>query len=180
MDPAHEWVVALARDVAPDEEELSSSMLDAYLAGGRARQELLEDTRGPTGGFDSSVVAMLMPVVFHATKLAAPAIGTLLVNKQIDYLLGCVKSSLSITEIALKGRKLFGLTKAIEQTPAQDGARAGGVKALMSAGEIICTELRARGLSEEQSDAITYRVLIRLLEDPSSADAVVKRLAVSK
>ncbi len=176
MNPIHEWAVALARDVAPDEADLAPSMVDAYLAGGQSRQALLDESRGPIGGFDSGIVALLMPVVLHATGLAVPAIGTLLVSKHTDYLLGCLKSSLSITEIGLKGQKLFGLKKTVAST-SPSAANAGSATALTTAGDIICTELRARGLSEEQADSITYRVLIRLLEEPRTAELLVTRLS---
>jgi hypothetical protein len=179
MDSLHEWVTGLARDVAPDEVDLAPGMLDAYLAGGPSRQALFADAAGPAGGFDSSVLTMLMPVVFHAARLAGPALGTLLLNKKTDYLLGCLKSSLSITELGLKGRKLFGLKEVINSKPPDGDAAASGVTALMAAGETICTELRARGLSNDQSDAIAYRVLIRLLEDPKNAEVLVRRIAAS-
>jgi hypothetical protein len=173
-----EWAERLAREVAPDEQELAPLMAEAYAAGGAARAELFARNDPVPGGFGAGEMGTVIPLVFQSMVAAAPLLLSALSSNIVGDLLGCVKTGLSMAEVRAKAQSargavaLSGAGAAVATVPA-----AAAYAPLKRVIDTMAGELQAQGLSADQSDLITFRVLRQLLDQPQDAAQFVGHLA---
>ena len=79
MDILTTWSLKLAEEVAPDEIDLAPIMAQAFVNGGKAREELFQQAAtGALGGFGLGEVAAIFPVVLKSLAGAAPVLSAML------------------------------------------------------------------------------------------------------
>jgi hypothetical protein len=162
---AEDWPVRLAREVAPDEVDLAPELADAFLSGGAERKRLLGPAAGTIGGFGPGTIVLILPLVFLALTSAAPDLLSLLGHRSLGDIIAIVKNWLALREVQEKRWSKKG-----------SGA-AGADPTLIRVSETVRKSLRKGGLSPVRSEAIAYRVLLVLLEDPKGASEFVQSLA---
>jgi hypothetical protein len=160
------WVTTLANEVAPAEAALAPMLMDAFVAGGQAREDVLSRNGRVGGGFDAQDGFLILPLVLQSLAVAAPAVIRALQSSLVGDMLGAAKNVLAVIELRLKAGALKPRKQAKrKQPPVIDEVFA----PLSEVIETMSKELRAAGLGEDQSDAITFRTLKVLLEHPSSS-----------
>lgn len=169
MSIVHEWSVRLANEIAPDEVELAPVMTDAFIRGGKDKQELFSRSESVVGAFGFADMATVFPLVLSGIALVAPQLVDTLGSSLVSDYLACIKNVLSLLEI----RKKSSAVPARLQLPSDDL-----YIPLRQVADAVYKELRkGKGLSEEKCAAISFRVLRVLLEEPRGASAFVQEVA---
>lgn len=166
MERLSVWSTRLAEAVTPDEVELAPLVVEAYLAGGKARADLYRPPNGgAVGGFGPGGAVMVFPWILRGLAVAAPLISAMLAAApHINDLLDIVKGGFDVHE-AIASRK----KKAA-------GASAEPYVLLQKTMVVLDRELAAVPLSDEERDHICYQVMRTLLEAPREAEQVVRAL----
>lgn len=176
-----EWAVLLAREVAPEEEELAPLMAEAFAAGGEARAELFATSGAVPGGFSVGDVPTVVPLVLQSLAAAAPVLLGALSSSVVGDLLGCIKTGLSVAEVRAKADATLTAGAARGAASAMPAAAAvpegAGYAPLKRVIDTMSSELQSQGLNADQSDLVTLRVLRRLLEQPQDAAQFVGQLS---
>lgn len=172
MSTVHEWSVRLANEVAPDEAELALMMTEAFVRGGKERQELFSRGENVPGGIGFADIVTVFPYILSAIAFAEPQLLKTLRSSLVGDYLACVKNALSLLEIRKKSKA----AQAMPQLPADDS-----YLLLRQVTDALYNELRkSKGLSEERCAAICFRVLRVFLEDPRGASAFVQEVAMRR
>ena len=75
MDINDTWAMKIAEEVAPDEVDLAPFVVQAFINGGRERDDLFQEAQGGTlGAFGAGDVAALLPWILQGIAAAATAI----------------------------------------------------------------------------------------------------------
>jgi hypothetical protein len=169
MDPVHEWSVRLASAVAPDEVELAPALAAAYVKGGRERRDLFATGGGTVGGFMSGEFVVLLPYALKAIAAGGPLLRDLLAWDNLGECTNIVKN---VILLLLAGKSVREALAGGDRSPAHAVALA----RLQRVSAVLSQELADAKLSRDQCDAITYRVLDVLLEDPKGARSFIGTL----
>jgi len=177
---AIKWSVKLAREVAPEEADLAPLVVEAWLAGGQSRRDLLQQREMPGGALSAESLPAILPFILSGIGMASPTLSWILTHDNVRDFLGCLKSWLTCLEISEKTRSL---RRAKDQQTPRPGAppemSVERLEALKSAVQRMCAELRRRGMAEDESEAISYRVLISLLEEPEEGRRFVTEVSAA-
>jgi hypothetical protein len=171
-DPAvYDAMLAIAGTVAPDEIDLAPTILDAYLAGGRDRQELFRDAGGPTvAAFGAGEVATFLPGILAALAGVAAAIGPPLAR-----LLGPTADALSCANGLVELRKQRDVPPAEVRAIAEAQAPS-AAPALVEVIEVLDAQLAAEGLDAGRRSEVTLGCVKALLESGSAGPLLVAEL----
>lgn len=157
----------LAEDAVPDEVDLAPIMVQAFVEGGKEREELFKQEQGSVvGGFSPGGLIALFPWILRALAQHGPSIYKLLTTDVSD-LISLLDSILDLGDRIRASQKI----KSLPDNPYQP------LKIVM---QTISSELQVSGLPEDQCDLITYRVIRALLESPEDSTVFIKTLERSK
>lgn len=165
MDIVSSWAMKLAEEVASDEVDLAPAITDAFIKGGKDRKELFETAKGGTlGAFGPGEMLIIFPLVLQGVARAAPALMSLFSSGSLNQLLEAVKNALDLKE-RFQHKPTDPLPPALEQA------------SLRQSLTTISNTLSASGLSQDQADLLTFRVLRAFLEQPQSAMPFIQKVA---
>lgn len=166
-----DWALRLAEAVSPDEAILAPTMADAFIAGGKRRKRLFEETSGVLGGIGAGHFVLIMPAMLSAIAAVGPlliaALGSPLAGNAVDALDNCIKL-LTIRE-ENRNPKTTATAAVIPDDPE--------LAPLLQVLDTMQAELRARGISAETSEAAAYRSLRAFFADPPGATEFVQAVA---
>lgn len=166
MDIIAIWAARIAEEAAPDEIDLAPAMAQAFIQGGKEREQLFVSSAGGVpGAFGPGEGMALFPWLLQAVADAGPVL--LLFLASAAPLIGTfIETINNILEI--RGR--LGPKDKANVLPDDPYAP------LKEVIKTLSTEIRSSGISQDQSDLITFRVLRALLEDPESALIFVQKV----
>lgn len=179
MTGIRDWSVKLAHEVAPEEADLAPLWAEAFVAGGREREDLRAAGGSAVGGFGAEGIAAVMPVVFQALAASAGVVMSALASRHAGDFLGCVKNGLALLELRDRAEKAAGKPKDAEADPPGVPGEA-TYEPLRRVIRAMGHELRASGMDDDRSDIITFRVLRTLLEEPQGAEGFVQEVAAAR
>ncbi len=97
MDELTQWATNLAAAADPTEIDLASDIVEAYLAGGKARAELFKQTdTSIAGGFGPGSVIALLPWILNGIAAATKSILTILSSSEASNIVGLLKNLMDI------------------------------------------------------------------------------------
>jgi hypothetical protein len=165
MDIMDSWSVELARVAAPDEIDLAPAMTQAYLTGGKSRQEMYTRASGSQpGAFGMVEGGAIFPYLLKGIAAAAPTLSAMLASAPlVNDLVSAIKEVINIREAIKKAKK--------PENPAENP-----YAPLKRALDSISKELEAAQLPQEQREIIAFRVLSAFLEKPAGAAQFVQKL----
>lgn len=157
----------IATEAAPDEIDLAPIMAQAYIQGGQSREELFKQRQGSlAGGFGPGGIIALFPWILKAIANNVPLIYKILTTNVAD-LLDLVNNLLDLPG-KLKRQETL---KALPESPYQP---------LKTVINTISQELEASGLSQDQVDLTTFRIVKALLENPQESKIFIETIGQQK
>jgi hypothetical protein len=157
----------ISEEAVPDEVDLAPVMAQAFVEGGREREELFKREQGSlVGGFGPGGLMTLFPWILKALVKNAPFIYELLTTDVAD-LVSLLNDTMDLKEKFASSQKI----NALPDDPYQS------LKIVMNT---VSTELQVSGLSEDHSDLITYRVIRALIANPKESTAFIEILERGK
>jgi hypothetical protein len=167
MDMIDIWSVKVAEAVAPDEIDLAPLMTQAYMTGGKKRQDLFRQAdSGGLGGFGPGQIQAIYPWILRAIVTTGTLLYTLLTSEATGKLLSAVETLLNI-EDALERRQK---AKELPDNP---------YVTLKQVLENFSAGLEATGLTQDQRDLLTYKFLKTLLDDPTGGLQYIQEIQSS-
>ena len=167
-----EWSYRLAENVSPDEAMLAPTMAEAFIAGGKQRQQLFEESSGILGGFGAGTLVLIVPTVLSAIAAVGPLLIQALSSPLTGDIVGALENVVALLTLR-EEHKESASSPAPALPPPDDPALAPVMKVL----DAMQTEMRAKGLSDEASQAAAYRSLRTLFTDPTGATEFVQAVA---
>ncbi len=168
------WACVLAGYVSPDEEDLAPYVAEAFLQGGKSRVELFDQRGSTVGGFAPAGMILVLPVVLNAIAIAAVPLIATLSSSSLTELLGAVKNALTVAELRMRQ---VSTTNVHSHEPATVSNPLSHNAHLLRAVDVMTSEMRARGMSEDLSNLIAFRTLVALMESPVDSTRHVESLA---
>ncbi len=156
-----DWAEDLAREVAPDEEALAGPVLEAYLEGGNQRRPA-----SPHGSFGAGQMLAVLPFVLKGLGSSGPLLVELLSSGMLLKVLEACGAVMSVVELARQAQKLMGGHSTENRQ----------LQALVRVAEDLPKELAASGISAEDAERASLKVLRLLLRDPDSAQRFLRGL----
>ncbi|NJM59843.1 MAG: hypothetical protein HC849_06010 [Oscillatoriales cyanobacterium RU_3_3] len=161
-----EVALKIAEEAVPDEIDLAPIMAQAFIQGGKEREELFKREEGSlTGGFGTGEFIAVFPYILKGLVKSGPFIYKLLTTDVADI----VSLINEVLELIEKGREKK--KKVLQDNP---------YKPLKTVIHTISTELELSGLPQERCELITYRVLRALLDKPDESTIFIKALEGGK
>jgi hypothetical protein len=165
MDSIDLWAMKIAEEVAPDEVDLAPTMARAFVRGGKDKKDMFRRSKDAVpGAFGAELGMALFPQILGALQYVqdvGPALSEFFTSTK-DAWAGA-NSFIGALNVLLTIRSRRERKNVEEALPDDPYGSLKSVVALMS------KELQSSGLSSDQADLITFRVLRVLLEDPSGA-----------
>lgn len=99
MDNISTWSLKIAEEVAPNEIDLAPFMAQAFLEGGKEREQMFQPPieGGTLGGFGAGEAVVIFPYVLKGLAEAAPILSVMLAaTPYIKDFISIVKDSLAI------------------------------------------------------------------------------------
>jgi hypothetical protein len=161
-----DWATRLAEVAAPEEVDLAPFIVEAYVKGGERRAKLFDQSgRGIAGGIGVGGSVSILAWILRGIVVSAQCLYSILSSEGTSNFLAVIK-------------ELLGLAKEARPTKKQRLASMPDdpYKPLKRTIEIMATELRERGLPEDQADAITLQVIYSLLKEPADAELFIRQL----
>ncbi|MYS86058.1 hypothetical protein [Embleya scabrispora] len=152
-----EWATRLAEAAVPDEAELAADVADAYIAGGRDRDELFRSSASVPGGFDPGAMMVAFPFVLSAVVASGQLLRWLL-DSGVASLPSLVRD---VIELRDRRRGNTGRPDEGDASPARSEHAE-----LSRTFDTIVAELADSGMEPERGELIAGRVLRALLDDP--------------
>jgi hypothetical protein len=184
-DTVSKWAKKLAEEATPDEVDLAPIMAQAYISGGKEREELFRQSGGVQGAFGAETVVILFPYILDAIQAAGPYLlnflgsisgffaGAQPVIGGTSQLLGAINTLLAITHFSKREEKKQSLPHE-NQELARFKER---YEEFQSISTLLREELLRKGIDEDEADLISYRILKAMLEDPSRAAQFTEEVA---
>lgn len=157
---ADQWARKIAVEIDPAYEPLAPMYLEAYLCGGKKRRQLFEQV-AMVGGVTGDGGISLLPYAFAALSAIAAQLANLCSSGGLNILrdlLACWKNWLELVQVKA----------AVPPTQVPEKHH-GALASLKRVLETVQRGLEQQGLSPEQSELVTYRVMKALLQEPDDA-----------
>lgn len=157
---AADWARKIAMEIDPAYEPLAPIYLEAYVRGGKERQQLFERV-ATVGGVVGDGGISLLPYAFAALSGIAAQVANLCGSGGLTLvgdLLACWKNWLELARVRASA-------KAAKNSEDDHGELA----ALRRVMATVQRGLQQQGLAAEQCELITYRVMKVLLQEPAQA-----------
>lgn len=163
MESNNEWAIKIAEIAAPDEIDLAPFVVEAFIEGGKSRAKLLNlSGSSVAGGFGIGGGEAILPLIFQGIVQSAKWLLFILTSEKTSNFLEIIKKILDL-HISNPQKKL----PSVPDNPSEP------IKRII---EVMSTELKKGGMSEDQASATTLRVVYVLLEKPDSAELFIKQL----
>jgi len=173
-----DWAVKIAEAVSPDEAELAPLWAEAFVKGGKDRQELFAQTNAQAGGFLPGELMPTLPILLQALASAAASLLAILASKKAGTFLEVVKNVLSVGEIFGKARGWFSSAPATNtEEPTASVAISVKLNEVMTKLDI---ELQPLSLDQAKSDRLKLIVVCLLLQNPPDAIHFLNKLTEKK
>jgi hypothetical protein len=117
------------------------------------------------GGFGAAESMAVLPALFRALADAAPVVLTALTS-----------GAAILGGYAGAAKSVVDLRDALKSRPEEADAPGNPYLPLRNAAQALTKEMQAAGMPADQSELITYRVLMALCEDPNGAGRFVGAL----
>lgn len=164
VDLIETWALKIAEEATPEEVDLAPIMAKAFVAGGREKVEMFRRSGGAVhGAFGAEVAAAVFPFILQGIVLAWGPLQWLLTSNVMSNL-GAIND-------------LLGIKDRLQRKRHEESLPDTTFASLKQVNAIVSEELRAAGLRPERCELITYRVLKRMLEDPTGAAEFSKEIA---
>ncbi len=176
-DIVNTWALKIAEEAAPDEVDLAPTMAQAYISGGRDREDLFREAGGVQGAFGAEGVVILFPYVLEAIQVAGPYLLGFLGSMSSFFtsaqptigvaaqLLGAANTLLTITGFRKREEKKQSLPEENEELVRFKDH----YEEFQKISALLRGELQKKGIDEDQADLISYRLLKVMLEEPVGA-----------
>jgi hypothetical protein len=169
MSQITEWAEAIATVVAPDEVELASPTVEAYIEGGAARADLYRAARADAGvsGFGVGESAFVLPAIYQALVSSADVVLPFLMGAlpTASAAVGFVSGAINVRDRYVKYREKRQLEDVVEDDPKLDVVCAAVSRALV-----------AQGVPASDGEAIAHGVVQTLLLDAKSSASFIEQL----
>ncbi|HEX8177155.1 MAG TPA: hypothetical protein VF543_18845 [Pyrinomonadaceae bacterium] len=173
-----EWAVKIAEEVSPVETDFAPLWAEAFVKGGKDRQELFTRSNAQASAFLPGDFIPMLPVILKALAFAAPTLIAVLTSEFTGKFLDVVKNGLAFGEVVGKGKALLSEEPhAGAKPPAAPEAVYEKLNEIMTK---LDKEVRALGLNKTKRDRINLIVLRLLLENPPDATRFINQLTKSK
>jgi hypothetical protein len=182
MDSVSTWSMKIAEEIAPDEVDLAPDIAEAYISGGKDREDLFRQEGTVQGAFGAGVDMALLPNVLDSIANIGPSLLSFFQNSQDAlgggyYFAGTISSTVS-TLLVITDHK--NREKKKETLPSENEQLAHFREEYEQFKQVsgsLRKELLDRGLDEDQADLISYRVLKVMLQDPADAAKFTEEVA---
>ena len=165
MDSFDLWAIRIAEEVAPDEVDLAPTMARAFIRGGKDKRDLFRRSKDAVpGAFGAELGMALFPQILEALQYVqdvGPALSEFFTSTK-DAWAGANSFIGALNVLLTIGSRHE--RKSVEEALPDDPY--GPLKSVIA---VMSKELQSSGLSSEQADLITFRVLRTMLENPSGA-----------
>ncbi|RLG31314.1 hypothetical protein DRO03_01540 [Methanosarcinales archaeon] len=165
MSVVDEWTKKIAEAAVPEEIDLAPSIAHAFFSGGKERKQLFQrEKKNVQGAFGIAEIALILPLILQALVYSATTLSTFISSTELNSFLTALNTTFSFRELAKRKQKVA----ALPDDP---------FLPLKNVLLIISGELHSMGLPEEESDLITFRILMKLLEDSAGASQFIQKIA---
>ncbi|MCC7478755.1 hypothetical protein IT575_09900 [bacterium] len=158
---ALDWAEDLARELAPEELDLAGPLLQAYLDGSDQLRPA-----SPHGSFGAGQIVALLPFVFKGLGASGPLLAELLGSGMLLKVLETCGAALTVVELGRQAQKLMGGHSTENRQ----------LQSLVRVAEELPKELAASGISAEEAERASLKVLRLLLRDPAGASEFLQLL----
>jgi hypothetical protein len=184
-DTVSTWATKLAEEATPDEVDLAPIMAQAYISGGKEREELFRQSGGIPGAFGAETIVILFPYILDAIQAAGPYLLSFLgsisgsfasaqpVIGGISQLLGAIDTLLAVAHFSKREEK----KKSLPQENQQLARFKERYEDFQRISALLREELVKKGIDKDQADLLCYRILKAMLEDPSRATQFTEEVA---
>ncbi len=164
MDLLNVWSIRIAEASIPEEIDLAPIITQAFTQGGEARERLFRYRKiNVEGAFGPGEIIAIFPWVLRGIAASSQWLFQVLSSENVGRFITVVKDSLEIKEKLSPKQNL----KALPDDPYEP---------LKQVIDVMSFELQMSGLSIDQADLVTFRVVRALLEEPSSAVLFIRQL----
>lgn len=163
-----QWSIYLAEIVTPAESDFAPLLVNAYIAGGKQREDLFKTDNAPEGSFMPVGMVFVLPHVLTGILAAAP------------FLLKLLSSTELLNNALTTVCNILTLHDRAKQTVIGSGHQRGQVQEpVYSIGKVVSIideQLKNIPLPDEERDCIAYRIIRALLEQPDGTVEAIGRL----
>ena len=168
MDLLNEWSIKIAQAGVPEEVDLAPIFTQAFTQGGEVRESLFQRKKSSVeGAFGPGEIIAIFPWILRGIVESAQWLFPILSSENVGRFITVVKDGLEIKEKITPKQNL----KALPDDP---------YAPLKQVIDSMSFELQMSGLSVDQADLVTFRVVRTLLDEPSSAALFIRQLENSK
>jgi len=165
MSVVNEWTKKIAEAAVPEEIDLAPSIAHAFFSGGKERKQLFQrEKKNVQGAFGVAEITLVLPLILQALVSSATALSTFISSPGLNSFLTALNTTFSFRDLGKRKQKVASLP---------DNPFLPLKNVLLT----ISSELHSMGLPEEESDLITFRVLMKLLEDSAGASQFIQKIA---
>ena len=166
MSVVNEWTKKIAEAAVPEEIDLAPSIAHAFFSGGKERKQLFqrEKKKNVQGAFGVAEITLILPLILQALVSSTTALSTFISSPGLNNFLTALNTTFSFRDLGKRKQKVASLP---------DNPFLPLKNVLLT----ISSELHSMGLPEEESDLITFRVLMKLLEDSAGASQFIQKIA---
>jgi len=161
------WSLRIAERAAPDEVEVAPDMARAFVAGGKAKRDLLRQSDSVQGGFGGDIV-LVFPQILSAMDAAGPHLT--------HFLSTVVDHSDVIASFAGTLSSLVNVSSYLERRKKAQSLPDDPYAPLRQVSTILTEELDWAGMQQEEADRIAYKVLMEMIEEPSEAAQFIRKV----
>ncbi|MEH2240999.1 hypothetical protein [Nostoc sp.] len=179
MDLLSEWSIKIAEVSVPEEVDLAPFFTEAFIEGGEEREQLFQQNQSNTEGAAGLVEGFaIFPWILRGITAGAQLLFQVLSSENVSRFITAINDSLEIKEKLTpkqNPRELPGnpsLRQNLQVLPDDP------YKPLKQVMDIMSFELQESGLSVDEADLVTFRVVRALLEEPSSASLFIKKTLI--
>jgi len=160
-----EWTKKIAEAAVPEEIDLAPSIARAFFSGEKERKQLFQrEKKNVQGAFGVAEATLILPFILQALVYSTTALSTFISSTGLNSFLTALNTTFSFRDLAKSKQEVASLP---------DNQFLPLKNVLLT----ISGELHSMGMSEEESDLISFRVLMKLLEDSAGASQFIQKIA---
>jgi hypothetical protein len=177
MDLITEWSIKIAEVSYPEEVDLAPFYTETFIEGGKKREQLFQQSQSNIEGAAGLAEGFaIFPWILRGILAGAQLLFQILSSENVSRFITAINDSLEIKEKLTpeqNPRQLPDDPSLRQNLQALPDDPYLPLKRLM---DIVSFEVQKSGLSVDEADKTTYRVVRALLEEPPSASLFIKKL----
>ncbi len=178
MRSVEEWAVKIAEEVSPEEVDLAPVWAEAFVKGGKDRQELFKQTNAQAAGFLPGTFLPLTLIMLKAlTIVTIPLLNILSLEGTGKFLEG-VKNAFALGEVFGKSSGWFSVFS--KQKKEETRISEAVYTQLNEVMARLDKEMEVLSLEQHKSDNIKLLVMRLFLENPLDATQFLNKLSEKK